>query len=834
MTCSTRTLHGLWSDLLLLALPFAGCSGSDGTAGVSTASITGTVTNSATGDVLANATITTTPAIAGLSITTNANGVFAASLPSGPYTITCTMPAFASNSKPLSVLAGVPARLDFAMVPSAPVLLTISGAPRSPAPGSSFELAVTATPMDGSTVLAYHWQQVEGSTAALSGGTTANASVTLADAAAYKQNLVTHLDAQDRWTILGIDPHAAELGAATVFEVTVTTSSGSYSKEVAVTADLAFSAWSAGIGNVPVGLPVLLGGKVQASYDWVLTRPGNSSAVLNDATTRFPWFVPDVSGNYSLAVTDIAASATVTVPIRGATWQGGIIGIDGNGQPVTDCATACHSTAPFFPEKFADWAATGHAEIFKDNINTGDHYSASCLPCHTVGFDTTVSNGGMDDTAGYSDFLGSMFAGGMSHMNPANWSNVVTNWPNQARMANIQCENCHGPNGSGATHANAAASSLRASTSAAVCGVCHGEPPRHARYQQWQESGHGNFETAIGEGTNGSCAKCHSAQGFLEWFANGLSPTYATHAVAANDVQPITCVVCHDPHNVGTTTGTTTNATMRVEGDSPMLLGGYVAYGLGKGAICIVCHNTRRGDAEAVVTTTPDQAPHLGAQGDVLMGKNMFFVTGTRGAHSLITDSCVTCHIELTPPPADLSYQLGGTNHSFAANPAICSNCHGLFDANSLKALTHARLEALAEEIGVAIEKEIAFHTAAGRSVRVTGLVNNVSTTTDITNTSVVHVAAVVESHGRSAMNIMVNSVLYEGVRVNSDTQIIDGGTPNGRLLANTYSSIELIIGKALWNLSLIESDKSFGIHNPGLVTELIEATSAQLTTNWP
>ena len=62
------------------------------------------------------------------------------------------------------------------------------------------------------------------------------------------------------------------------------------------------------------------------------------------------------------------------------------------------------------------------------------------------------------------------------------------------------------------------------------------------------------------------------------------------------------------------------------------------------------------------------------------MGQNMYFMSSddlVRGKHSLIPDTCVTCHMEKTLPPDILSYNRGGTNHTFAADPNICSQCHG-------------------------------------------------------------------------------------------------------------------------------------------------------------
>ena len=63
----------------------------------------------------------------------------------------------------------------------------------------------------------------------------------------------------------------------------------------------------------------------------------------------------------------------------------------------------------------------------------------------------------------------------------------------------------------------------RVSLSSDLCGTCHGEPARHGRFQQWQLSRHANYELAVEEGTNGTCAKCHSGNGFVAWAKGGFS-----------------------------------------------------------------------------------------------------------------------------------------------------------------------------------------------------------------------------------------------------------------------------------------------------------------------
>ena len=175
--------------------------------------------------------------------------------------------------------------------------------------------------------------------------------------------------------------------------------------------------------------------------------------------------------------------------------------------------------------------------------------------------------------------------------------------------------------------------------SAGVCAVCHGEPLRHARFQQWQLSRHANYELAIDEGESGSCSRCHTSNGFLTWLPVLLGETPGdplddiTVAWTEDKVHPQTCATCHDPHNIGTTTGNNTNATVRISDETPLLIAGFKApatpgaRGVGRGAMCMTCHNTRRGlRNDNVPFDDPTRAPHGGVQTDLLMGQNAYFV----------------------------------------------------------------------------------------------------------------------------------------------------------------------------------------------------------------
>ncbi len=730
--------------------------------------------------------------------------------------------------------AGPAAPAEEAPEPVAPVVAD-AGEDQTNSPGAVATLKATVKTNDGSTVTGYKWAQVSGVQATISGADTDTLKVTIGDAAAYKAQLIKGLKTLDRFGVQGINPHSLEAAEIATFKVTVTTSSGSYSDTVNVTAHLPYVV-SLGIQNVPKGLPVLLQGKTQSAYDWALAAPNDSKATLNDSSDQNPSFTPDVSGKYTLAEKNSGA----TVNVYAGTWGGAISGQDANGRPLAKNCTSCHDGTKA-DDQFTAWSESGHAEIFTDNLNTSTHYGEGCFSCHTVGFDKSVSNGGFDEAADYAAFLDS---GMINKPSPNNWANVLEQYPKTAKLANIQCESCHGPNNGSTLHMNDTIDSARVSISSDVCGACHGEPPRHARYQQWEESGHGNYDLAISEATvegrgslAGHCGRCHSGQGFLAWieqdnitkWIQGASGNATVDELAAlglteNEVHSQTCVACHDPHDQGTTSGKPNTATVRIEGNTKMLPAGFQAVGVGRGALCMTCHNTRNGaHNDRVTPRIDDHAPHVAAQADVLMGENAFFVSvGNRSSHSYIENTCTNCHMDLTPPPAELSYNLGGTNHTFEASLESCSSCHGVFDGGSLQESTHAKLEELKAAIGKAIIAEIKNQTGMDRTVVLKGFGEDGADVV-IKSGGTVSAVELLESHGRMVMDITVKGITYEHVRLSTDTEVKSlSGKVLMTLLDSDYGQI---IAKAGWNYFLFHGDGSEGVHNPSFTLNTLNAS---------
>jgi hypothetical protein len=792
---------------------------------VAVSTLSGTVTNSLTGDPVAGAAVSIDP----YQLVTDADGSYWETLPVGSYAVSFAEPRFVTEDTGVTLFEGLPATLDAALTPIAPVILgvSISG---DAVPSAMVSADATYEIMDGSTFESILWTQNNSVTVTIENANTENADITLPGEGAYKAELIHVLaeppigedqlppnipppegefpgGLQDRFQVLGPNPHALEEAALVTLVVTVTTSSGDYSAEAEIHTHLPWKV-STGIRNVPLGIPVLLHGKDQASYDWALTTPLGlgSSATLMDATGQNPEFTPDVRGLYSLTVTDIGAGSPVTLLVDAGVWEGAITAQDANGRPLAQNCTVCHDGG-IASDVFTPWAQTGHAEILTNNLNTSTHYGPNCFGCHTVGFDLGVDNGGLDDASDYGDFL---LAGLLN--NPGdNWTTMLADYPDTAQLANIQCENCHGPQNSDAHVGSLFGEDQRVSLSSDVCASCHGEPLRHARFQQWQLSGHANYELAIDESQSGSCSRCHTANGFLAWTAAGNPDASVPVSWTEDEAHPQTCVSCHDPHAVGMTTGINTDAEPRITGSTPPLLAGFTAIGVGKGAICMTCHNARRGlrnDTNYATTDTASaaRAPHGSAQTDMIMGENAYLVaTGDRGVHSFVEETCVTCHMEATPPPDLLAYNLGGTNHTFFARDDICGECHGFEDASGVQPAFEENLEELQTLQEEAILQLMADLIGAGNTIDLNGQFT-------ILDVAVVDEIIFGEARGRQGITVVLTDTTVLGPYRITDVEVL---LANVIPLGHLYTFANEAIVKAGWNYNLANNDGSRGVHNP-------------------
>ncbi|MBI2831571.1 MAG: carboxypeptidase regulatory-like domain-containing protein [Chloroflexi bacterium] len=823
----------------------AGTAGPAGPAAKNTGTVAGKVINSLTKAPVAGVAVTTVPAIAGVTITSGADGAFTAELPIGNYTLTFKKANFKDGTDTAAVAAGQKVTVkDTALQPLKPVAVTIA-APQPSAPGASVALKATVEPLDGSTVSSIEWKQVSGTVATLDKTTGDAVNAKLGNEAAYKGQLIKSLKFEDRFGVVGINPHALSSTTTAVFQATVKTSSGTYSGMVNVVAKLPYKD-TLGIANVPVGVPVLVHAKNQPAFAWSIAGPSGSQAKVDTASDQNAVFTPDVAGKYTLTETRSGAKLDVTA----GTWAGAITGIGADGKPLSAGCTTCHN-GTVAADKFKDWKLSGHAEIFTQNINDPNgHWAINCAQCHTVGYDPDAKNNGFDEAVAAEGWKVP------PHGDVGLWPKIAKEFPKTASLANIQCENCHGPNNS-ALHANGKIDAERVSISSETCGSCHGEPLRHGRFQQWEESGHANFELAIDEATvenrgatAAHCGRCHSGQGFLSWSkqgdltkqiqgksGNATVDELKAMGLTKDIVQPQTCAVCHEPHNPGSITGEPNNATVRIMGSTSLLPAGYKAEHVGKGALCITCHNTRNGAHNDSKPPTNYSAPHTAAQGDVLMGENAYLVAESqRSPHSFLENTCVTCHMNATPPPAEFSYNLAGTNHSFKASPEICADCHTKeLNGEAFKEGGEAKLEKLGKAMSDYLLKKLPSTRVYIKDYTPHNFNNkfyDVKSDQVIVDRANILGAEPFEPHGQQGFIFKFKTpvtVTYKPANEAahtvqmSEVEIQLGDiSPDG---ANALFAPTDTFVKVGWNFWLIHGDGSGGIHNPLFTQRVIDAS---------
>jgi hypothetical protein len=208
------------------------------------------------------------------------------------------------------------------------------------------------------------------------------------------------------------------------------------------------------------------------------------------------------------------------------------------------------------------------------------------------------------------------------------------------------------------------------------------------------------------------------------------------------------------------------------------------------------------------------------------MGQNAFFVeTGVRGAHSLVTDTCANCHMVQTPPPAVLSYNLGGTNHTFYASKDVCANCHSEITADTVQAANIAQRPFLQTSLEGALEAQLNAQLAAGNDVTFVGTdVDGVEQTVTVTaaSGSTFVVTNYADSHGRQAADLTVDDGVAPVAYTHAQIRNIDvsDGVNTAQLLS--YGSVVQTIAEAGWNFLMATNERSDGVHNPTFSGQII------------
>lgn len=723
------------------------------------------------------------------------------------------------------------------------------------------------------SVASYSWEQVSGPSATSVGGSTGETLTFTAPSLEEFHNYSDHY----KWQILPISRDDMEM----IFKLTVTDSSGnsdSNTFSVFVEDDGEEIHTSSGIPNVAVGTTVYLSGPDLDStgasttdatlangdaitdWSWSLSVPSGSSATFVDSETttstlQFPKFIPDVAGVYTVTHSSTTGNATSTNPttmgsgtlsINVAEYSG--VGTIGGTSPSNPQCGTCHDGG-VQDDTLTEWAETKHASIFEDSITAYDSLAPEpyLWPFHTVGYNTSADNDGFDDLAGDDGFtfpdIGLTF------------EEFTEAYPDVAVLANVQCENCHGP---GSLHSGDPTHIGFSASQFGVCGQCH------IQENQWKNSIHNMNGVSHGSGayqnawvTNVGCIRCHNTPGFVSYLESGEEELATVAAdFEIGDFVGITCAGCHDPHNA------TNEKQLRAVGEVTMLADGSTV-DAGKAAVCYTCHDgfyehgeascdadNNRATVNSVACETIDQAAtqyvrqvHYNPQAPVLEGNGAlsdlngdgtadftldensfhsdenFTLAGATGDDSLPSENnkCVTCHMATGPTAEEEGYgHLGG--HAFKLRSehgighllgeeteddavaeegdlqlvSICQNCHlSLTDFNR-----EARDDYDGDGDTEGIQDEVeGLLVALSTKIRAqdTARINQTSGTTE------------------SAGVITVNTLSYTGANTNAQT--------------DSFNALSATLRRGVWNHNLIVRDGTLGIHNAAFTIQVLQGT---------
>ena len=508
-----------------------------------------------------------------------------------------------------------------------------------------------------------------------------------------------------------------------------------------------------GLQNVGINSKVYLKASLDSAFTnptWTFpTKPAGSAAALGeplvvDEMTQIIAFTPDVVGNYIVEFSQ-GSGDIVTINIHAGTF----IGIDGG----SISCTTCHSD---IGDK---WSATGHATTLDEQLKGegSDHFASYCVSCHSTGYNVNADNDGFDDR----DFV---FPDTLS---PEAYDEVLANSPEAMKLANVQCESCHGP----ASEHNGATSNLEVVTtlSSDNCAVCHDSGVHNVLPAQWDVSRHANPLYADYAGGRSGCADCHSGAGFVAAIKGETEIPEAT---------AITCATCHDPHDA-------TN-THQLRTVSVSLSNGTEVSGGGSGQLCMNCHKSRRDAIDYtdnyLSNLSSHFGPHHGPQAEVLLGQNLvtFGKTIESTNHFAILDNaCASCHMKVTESvDAENNVILSG-GHTFSMstpsgedNVEACAPCHSFesFDAVEFE------MDGVKDHDGDGVDE--------GLQEEIHGLLERI-----------------------------IEYIPHD-----------EDGLP-----AITDSTVTQLQAQAAYNYLAIEEDRSFGIHNPKFAVGLLKETLAQL-----
>jgi nitrate/TMAO reductase-like tetraheme cytochrome c subunit len=553
---------------------------------------------------------------------------------------------------------------------------------------------------------------------------------------------------------------------------------------------------ASGLNAVGIGQKVYMhaqpvGGFVPGGYNWeIILRPAGSTAQLSATTGEVVTFRPDREGNFTIRLTPLDANLNPQLPfdqlLYSNRWVGAGVFVPGQNPVAPQCGTGfCHGNSAGNPDlRVRDqWLGTNHATSLQEFLNgsKGPYFATSCLPCHSVGYNTAPDavNNGFDDIAFDLSYDLEQIPQLVQEAFDLGVDNF-TDLPAQLRNhASIQCENCHGAGSRHPANLQRPDKGIAgADLSPKQCAQCHDSATFEGNFYQWSLSAHPVTADAS-EGhvaETASCVKCHTGEGFISVFVNGQP------AAPVHDANGITCSACHDPH------GSANAHDLRLVGDFN-LDSGHAFSNAGLGGLCARCHSGRVSNAETTALNS-FRGAHYGTQADMFIGANgvgFGLPFDSNSAHTiLIEDTCVRCHMADAPDNGGEPPLIGG--HTFAmrdtkGTPELnddelnvanaCGECHGSIATYDIPAKGDYDGDGVVE----------------GVQTEVRGLLDMLR-------------AEIIAS--------------FAGTSINASNGKID-------IAAGDFANLTPDQKRALYNVNFVWNDGSFGIHNTAFTVQLLQ-----------
>ncbi|MGD1083403.1 MAG: multiheme c-type cytochrome [Verrucomicrobiota bacterium] len=237
------------------------------------------------------------------------------------------------------------------------------------------------------------------------------------------------------------------------------------------------------------------------------------------------------------------------------------------------------------------------------------------------------------------------------------------------KLEGVQCENCHGPAASHAANPDDPIWIPRVEVAATVCGGCH-SGPWHPTYQEWEASPHNAVISNLNATSQiNNCGRCHSGTARLS-LIEGQKP------LVGDANMGIVCITCHDPHQTNRYPAQLRYPTASTSDYFMPTNGVFAKFYNAKINVCGQCHN----DTGASWTNTAGP-PHSSSQYNMLLGTVGELETpgphSQPGSHALLlTNQCVDCHMQRTPFVSEAVPSATGHTFKVGTNYTVCLRCH--------------------------------------------------------------------------------------------------------------------------------------------------------------